>query len=71
MWKNQDQFDSLVTELKPKNNEPRDGVRAVSAKRKGLAEQEEEKRLERRMRQNKKRWKRLEEQFEAAAAARA
>jgi|TARA_B100000524_G_scaffold322432_1_gene203820 hypothetical protein len=44
---------------------------AVSAKRKGLAEQEEEKKLERRMRQNEKRWKRLEEQFEAAAAARA
>ena len=36
LWKNQDQFDSLVTELKPKNNEPRDGVRCRQCKAKGL-----------------------------------
>ena len=55
----------------PRTMSPATVCGAVSAKRKGLAEQEEEKKLERRMRQNEKRWKRLEEQFEAAAAARA
>ena len=33
LWRDEEQFEALVTELKPKKNEPRNGVRAASAKR--------------------------------------
>ena len=44
LWRDEDQFETLVTELKPKKNEPRNGVRAVNAKRKRSEEQEDRRR---------------------------
>ena len=44
LWRDEDQFETLVTELKPKQNEPRNGVRAVNAKRKRSEEQEDRRR---------------------------
>ena len=44
LWRDEEQFEALVTELKPKKNEPRNGVRAVNAKRKRSEEQEDRRR---------------------------
>ena len=44
LWRDEEQFEALVTELKPKKNEPRNGVRAASAKRKRSEEQEDRRR---------------------------
>ena len=71
LWRDEEQFEALVTELKPKKNEPRNGVRAASAKRKRSEEQEEEKKQERRLRRHEKQLKQFYKKCEDEAAARA
>ena len=71
LWRDEEQFEALVTELKPKKNEPRNGVRAASAKRKRSEEQEEEKKQERRLRRHEKQLKQFYKKCEEEAAARA